>query len=180
MSSPLAMMTAKAAVRGAPLTHKHTIPLASARVPKRINEFTITRRNIRSRASLTTGSRLFSTCVPARRDVTPNTSKNESSLHSKPGNQQPSPPSEEDFKVSFHNLGMNRVTKFVVYTVIGILGTMETIFWCKVLVSARIETDLAPMRVPPTLFEMNTVDFVYCSGDGGPAMKKEKNNEWMK
>ncbi|KAI1367561.1 hypothetical protein F5Y08DRAFT_298266, partial [Xylaria arbuscula] len=44
-----------------------------------------------------------------------------------------SPPPEDDFKISFRDLGMNRTTKLVVYTVIGILGTMETIFWCKAI-----------------------------------------------
>lgn len=41
----------------------------------------------------------------------------------------PENPSYPAFK--FSNLGANRAVKITVYTVIGILGTLETIFWTK-------------------------------------------------
>lgn len=36
-------------------------------------------------------------------------------------------------KFSFANLGANRAVMITVYTALGILGTMETIFWTKAL-----------------------------------------------
>lgn len=112
-------------------------PSTSINILRTINTCTIRCNGIKSRRSLTIGSRLssFSTSTPVKKDVGPNANKNRSPSQSRSDSHQTSSPSEDDFKISFHNLGMNRITKFVVYSVIGVLGTMETIFWCKVLVS---------------------------------------------
>ncbi|KAI1328817.1 hypothetical protein F5Y16DRAFT_368047 [Xylariaceae sp. FL0255] len=61
------------------------------------------------------------------------------SPNKKPSSEAPRPtgspnkgePTPDDFKIDFRDLGMNRTTKIVVYTAITIIGTMETIFWCK-------------------------------------------------
>ncbi|KAI0439211.1 hypothetical protein F4803DRAFT_53257 [Xylaria telfairii] len=126
-----------AGLRGAPLTRTHanqSVPSNSINISRNINTCAIRCNRIGSR-SLTTGTRLSSlpTSTPVKKEAGPSANKNGSPSQSRPGPHQTSSPSEDDFKVSFHNLGMNRITKFVVYAVIGVLGTMETIFWCKVL-----------------------------------------------
>ncbi|KAI3325015.1 hypothetical protein HD806DRAFT_491742 [Xylariaceae sp. AK1471] len=83
---------------------------------------------------LTTSTRLLSSAssASAKKNDSANAPKNISQpSQSTASNRQA--PSPEDFKISFRDLGMNRITKFVVYAVIGVLGTMETIFWCKAL-----------------------------------------------
>ena len=36
-------------------------------------------------------------------------------------------------QISFKDLGMSRNVKIFVYLVIGVLGTMETVFWTKAI-----------------------------------------------
>ncbi|GAP84144.1 putative cutinase transcription factor 1 protein [Rosellinia necatrix] len=74
-----------------------------------------------------------STSIFIRRYGTADAGKNELTLRPKSSSRNTSTSSEDNFKVSFRDLGMNRITKFVVYAIVGVLGTMETIFWCKVL-----------------------------------------------
>ncbi|KAI0866027.1 hypothetical protein F4860DRAFT_458677 [Xylaria cubensis] len=124
----------RASIRGASLTWTHPnlhAPSTPSNILRKINTCTIRCNSIGSGRSLTTGARFTSTSV--KKDVATNAIKNGSPSQSGPRSQQTSSPSEDDFKISFHNLGMNRITKFVVFAVIGVLGTMETIFWCKVL-----------------------------------------------
>ncbi|KAI1733573.1 hypothetical protein F4680DRAFT_441152 [Xylaria scruposa] len=126
----------RASIRGAPLTRTHPIldvPSTPSNILRKINTRVIKCNSIGSGRSLSIGARFTSTSV--KKDVATNAIKNGSRSQSRPRPQQTSSPSEDDFKISFHNLGMNRITKFVVYAVIGVFGTMETIFWCKVLVS---------------------------------------------
>ncbi|KAI0205424.1 hypothetical protein F4808DRAFT_456411 [Astrocystis sublimbata] len=94
-----------------------------------------------AREYFSTGARLSeaSTSLPAKKDIATNACKNsppsqsQSQSQSPPSSQiDPSPP-EEEFHIRFRDLGMNRITKFVVFVVIGVLGTMESVFWCKVL-----------------------------------------------
>ncbi|KAI0490894.1 hypothetical protein F4859DRAFT_26837 [Xylaria cf. heliscus] len=124
--------------RGAPLTQTHSnvnVPSASINISRRISTCAVRRSDIRSRKSHITGVRSssLSTSTSVKKDIATNAGKNGSPSQSRHGSQQTPSPPEDDFKVSFHNLGMNRITKFVVYAVIGVLSTMETIFWCKVL-----------------------------------------------
>ncbi|KAI0416827.1 hypothetical protein F5X98DRAFT_375474 [Xylaria grammica] len=133
----LASSAPRAAIRGASLTRtqpRFCAPSLSINTPGNINVYTLRCYGIGSSRSLTTGARLLSsTSTPPLKDVTSNTGKNGSSSQSKPGSHQTSGTSEDDFKISFRDLGMNRITKFVVYTMVGVLGTMETIFWCKAI-----------------------------------------------
>ncbi|KAI8952438.1 hypothetical protein F4801DRAFT_218341 [Xylaria longipes] len=128
----------RAGIRGAPLTRTRpnlNVLSTPIDISRKIKICALRRHGIESRKSFTTGARLSSlpTSTSAKKDVTTNAGKNGSPSQSRPGSQQTSTPSEDDFKISFHNLGMNRITKFVVYAAVGVLGTMETIFWCKVL-----------------------------------------------
>ncbi|KAI1312755.1 hypothetical protein F5Y03DRAFT_339017 [Xylaria venustula] len=92
--------------------------------------------SIESRSGPIAGARLISSSSASllnKNNVATTAGKDKLPTQSKSDNAQNSTPSEEDFKVSFRDLGMNRITKFVVYTTIGILGTMESIFWCQAL-----------------------------------------------
>ncbi|KAI0403642.1 hypothetical protein F4802DRAFT_570454 [Xylaria palmicola] len=89
---------------------------------------------MRPRRGLATSARFLSSPsapTPVEKDVATNAGKGRPA--SRPREPIHYTPSEDDFKIGFQNLGMNRITKFVVYSVVGVLGTMETIFWCKVL-----------------------------------------------
>ncbi|KAK5630828.1 hypothetical protein RRF57_006543 [Xylaria bambusicola] len=104
-------------IRGAlPLTRIRT-------APRQANAYTTRQYTVNSRIY---PSRLLSS--PFNRKYTStNAGKNGSPS---PDKRQTS---EDDFKISFRDLGMNRITKFVVYTAICVFGTMETIFWCKAI-----------------------------------------------
>ncbi|KAI0514391.1 hypothetical protein F5B22DRAFT_647704 [Xylaria bambusicola] len=106
-----------AVIRGAarPLTHPRTAPKA--------------RQN-----TIIYPTRLLSSPYPAiaRKYASTNAGKNPSSSSSSSSDKRP-PSSEDDFKINFRDLGMNRLTKFVVYAAICVVGTMETIFWCKAI-----------------------------------------------
>ncbi|KAI0533441.1 hypothetical protein GGR58DRAFT_113511 [Xylaria digitata] len=133
----LVSSASQAIIRGASLTHTHPdlcAPSLSINTLRKINVCTIRQYDIRSRITLPTGARLLSSSsTPAKKDAVTNAGKNSSAPQSRPGSRQTSAPSEDDFKVSFLDLGMNRITKFVVYAVLCVFGTMETIFWCKTL-----------------------------------------------
>ncbi|KAI1754578.1 hypothetical protein F4782DRAFT_36521 [Xylaria castorea] len=136
LARSLISTASRAGTRGAPLTRTHPnldVPSISIDIPGKINICATRHNGIISRRSLSTGASSLSTPKPAKKDVATNATKNGLPSQPSSGSQQTSSPSEDDFKISFHNLGMNRTTKFVVYAVVGVLGTMETIFWCKVL-----------------------------------------------
>ncbi|KAI1422176.1 hypothetical protein F5Y12DRAFT_717582 [Xylaria sp. FL1777] len=136
---PLVSSASRAAIRGVrPLTRTQLglgAALLSINPLGEPNVYILRQYIIGLGRSPTTGARLLSSSVSLlnKKDVTTNTGKGASQPHSRPGNPQTSAPSQDDYKISFQDLGMTRITKFVVYTVIGILGTMETIFWCKAL-----------------------------------------------
>ncbi|KAI0457990.1 hypothetical protein F5B21DRAFT_501006 [Xylaria acuta] len=138
LAHSLTLSAVRTGIRGAPVTRAHPNlcePSASINISRKINTCAIRHHGIESRRGLTAGACLssLSSSTPAKKGVATNASKNGSPSQSRPGSRQTSSPSENDFKFSFHNLGMNRITKLVVYGVVGVLGTMETIFWCKVL-----------------------------------------------
>ncbi|KAI1126378.1 hypothetical protein F5Y10DRAFT_267154 [Nemania abortiva] len=123
-----------AAISGAQLTRTHRTHagLRSTTISRRIDARAVGHYNTISR-SFTSSSSLLpspSTSTSAKKDVTTGASKRGPSSQSRPGTPRPS---EDDFKINFRDLGMSRITKLVVYSVICVLGTMETIFWCKVL-----------------------------------------------
>ncbi|KAF2965271.1 hypothetical protein GQX73_g8308 [Xylaria multiplex] len=163
----LVASASQAIIRGASLTRTHpnlcTSSLSINTLGK-TNTYTIRQYDIRPRIKLPTGARLFSSSsTPAKKDAAINAGKNGSAPQSRTGSHQTSAPSEEGFKVSFGDLGMNRTTKFVVYAVLGIFGTIETIFWCKTLVSSRYlnltKQKLEIARLPHELDEPKSKDW---------------------
>ncbi|KAI0427423.1 hypothetical protein F5Y09DRAFT_344683 [Xylaria sp. FL1042] len=134
-------LASRAAIRGAPpLTRTHTnLRAASLLINdlRKTNACMIRQYSIGSRRAPARGTRLLSSSSASLSDkntTTTNTGKDGAAKpQSRTGIHQASTPSEDGFKVNFRDLGMNRVTKFVVYAAIGVLGTMETIFWCKAL-----------------------------------------------
>ncbi|KAI0876986.1 hypothetical protein GGS24DRAFT_449000, partial [Hypoxylon argillaceum] len=124
----------RATISGARLTRMHP-HLYSINISRQFNPCAIGYHNILLTKSFSTGSSLLSsssTSTSAKKGATASASKDASSSRTRSGTQETSPP-EENFNISFRDLGMNRITKFVVYTAIGVFSTMETIFWCKVL-----------------------------------------------
>ncbi|KAI1197285.1 hypothetical protein F5X97DRAFT_302771 [Nemania serpens] len=139
---PLVLSASRAALSGARLTHIHPnsrISSPSIDISENINAWTTRQPSVVLRKSLAISGIRFlsssSTSTPAKKDGTTSASKNlNGSRSSQSGrDHQSSSPSEDHFTINFRDLGMSRITKFVVYTVITVLGTMETIFWCKVL-----------------------------------------------
>ncbi|KAI1284452.1 hypothetical protein F5Y07DRAFT_3875 [Xylaria sp. FL0933] len=135
-------LASRAAIKGAPpLTRTHSNTCAASLLIndlRNINAHTIEQYSINSAKAPSTSVRLLSSSSASLSDKNNITGANagkdrSAKSQSRPNNDRTSTPSEEDFKVSFRDLGMNRITKFVVYATIGVLGTMETIFWCKAL-----------------------------------------------
>ncbi|KAI0152845.1 hypothetical protein GGR57DRAFT_159948 [Xylariaceae sp. FL1272] len=60
-----------------------------------------------------------------------NASTQDTASNSRPSPSNPKSPSQDEMRINFGDLEMTRTTKFVVYAVISVLGTLETIFWCK-------------------------------------------------
>ncbi|KAI0977449.1 hypothetical protein F4678DRAFT_15519 [Xylaria arbuscula] len=122
-----------------PLIHTHPNSYTSSlpmRFPGKFNACIIRHYSIESRSSLITASRLLSSSSISpfnKRRVSNSAGKDKPPRQPPSNNNHNSTPSEEDFKVSFRDLGMNRITKFVVYFTISVLGTMESIFWCQTL-----------------------------------------------
>ncbi|KAI1169094.1 hypothetical protein F5B18DRAFT_593987 [Nemania serpens] len=138
---PLLLLSAsRAALSGARLTQIHPNLRASSLsidISQGISAWTPRQPGITLRKSpAISGTRLLSspsTPTPVKKDGTASASKNGSPSQPGRGDHQTSSPSEDHFTINFRDLGMNRITKFVVFTVISVLGTMEIIFWCKVL-----------------------------------------------
>lgn len=138
---PLFALSARAAIRGAALTHTH--PSLNISPLLTINAHAIRHHSMRYRDSTSAHLQsLLSALKLTKRNVSTNAGKggssSQSQSQSKADRHKATAPTEDEFKISFRDLGMNRVTKFVVYTVVTVLGTMETIFWCKVLVSVDL------------------------------------------
>ncbi|KAI1117183.1 hypothetical protein F5Y14DRAFT_403443 [Nemania sp. NC0429] len=137
----LILSTSRAGLGGARLTHiqpKLRISSLLIDISRDISAPTWRQSGITLKRSLTAGgARLLSSSsnsTPAKKDgATSSASQSGPPSQSGRGDHQSSSPSEDHFAINFRDLGMNRITKFVVFTVIGVLGTMETIFWCKVL-----------------------------------------------
>jgi hypothetical protein len=131
---------AAAIIRGASLTRAYPYPWApqlssntSTRIGLRIAAAARTFGLGSSRSLSMTCARLLSSSpTPVKKSLTGSQHTDRS-----PSQSSEQTPSSDDFKVSFRDLGMTRVTKFVVYAAITVLATMETIFWCKALVSKR-------------------------------------------
>ncbi|KAI8630155.1 hypothetical protein F5Y19DRAFT_429082 [Xylariaceae sp. FL1651] len=125
--------TFKAVNRGAPLTrthHPYSELLASNISTKTHPLAVVISGGFSSSRSLSTSARLLSSTPSVKKQSSTASSNESSPRHGASNNQSPSP---DDFKISFQDIGMNRTTRFVVYAVVGVLGTMETIFWCKAL-----------------------------------------------
>ncbi|KAI1191415.1 hypothetical protein F5B17DRAFT_382964 [Nemania serpens] len=141
---PLIPSGSRAALSGTRLTHTPyihpnllRISSLSIDISRDISAWTTKQPDINLRKNLATGLARFlsssTTSTPVKKDDTAGASKNKSPSQSGRGEHRTSSPSEDHYTINFRDLGMNRITKFVVYTVISVLGTMETIFWCKVL-----------------------------------------------
>ncbi|KAI1351795.1 hypothetical protein F5Y01DRAFT_109567 [Xylaria sp. FL0043] len=134
-------LASRSALGAPPLTRIHTnirAPSLLINDLRKINACKIQHYSIESRKAPSTSTRLLSSSSASLSDKNNVTSANagkdrSAKSQSRPNNDRTSTPSEDGFKVSFRDLGMNRITKFVVYATIGVLGTMETIFWCKAL-----------------------------------------------
>ncbi|KAI0119868.1 hypothetical protein GGR51DRAFT_4 [Nemania sp. FL0031] len=120
----------KAAISGARLTRMHP-SLLSIRMSRQIDAC-VGLDNAISR-SFASSTSLLSSLPTSTSTNTSSTSSDRPSLKPRLDTHQTNAPLEDGFQVNFRDLGMNRITKFVVYAVICVLGTMETIFWCKVL-----------------------------------------------
>ncbi|KAI1270664.1 hypothetical protein F5Y18DRAFT_422163 [Xylariaceae sp. FL1019] len=93
--------------------HSATQPLATDQVKK-----------------LSTSARLFS--PPPTPTNKQNTSTQDTASNSPSSPSDPKNENHDEMRVNFGDLGMTRIAKFVVFAVIGVLSTMETIFWCNV------------------------------------------------
>ncbi|KAI1498531.1 hypothetical protein F5X99DRAFT_411945 [Biscogniauxia marginata] len=84
------------------------------------------------------GARRCLTTTPAshlstKRQLNGNTSSSNSNSNNISSSGQPAGGAPGSDEFSLKGLGMTRGVKIVVYTVVGVLGTMETVFWTKVL-----------------------------------------------
>ncbi|KAI1809294.1 hypothetical protein GGS20DRAFT_572643 [Poronia punctata] len=89
--------------------------------------------SLRCSNGFATRSYLFSrsnSSIPHKATTTPGDKSRPTSQSTAPKTQTPSP---DTFRSPFRDLKMSRGTKLIVYGAIGVLATVESIFWCKVI-----------------------------------------------